>query len=169
MDHYSSKYDNSILPGELNSESTESAVKNFCHIYGCENLIKDNTCFKNLEKLSCIDLVITNRPKCFRNSVTLETGLSDFHKTTLTVVKVFCKKEKPTIITYRSYTNFSNEVFMADLQNRISQVTSENSDFEFEIFKAILKEAIQKHVPTKQRYVQIKLLSLRFNGRAFIV
>ena len=58
---------------------------------------------------------------------------------------------------------------MADLQNRISQVTSENSDFEFEIFKAILKEAIQKHVPTKQRYVQIKLLSLRFNGRAFIV
>ena len=48
---------------------------------------------------------------------------------------------------------------MADLQNRISQVTSENSDFEFEIFKAILKQAIQKHAPTKQRYVQIKLLS----------
>ena len=35
---------------------------------------------------------------------------------------------------------------MADLQNRISQVTSENNDLEFD-------EAIQRHAPLKQRYV----------------
>ena len=29
-------------------------------------------------------------------------------------MKVFYKKQKPTIITYRSYKNFSNEVFVAD-------------------------------------------------------
>ena len=86
--------------------------------------------------------------------MTLETGLSDFHKMTLTVMKVFYKKQKPTIITYRSYKNFSNEVFMADFQNRISQVTSENNDLEFDIFKAILNQAIQKHAPIKQRYVR---------------
>ena len=83
--------------------------------------------------------------------MTLETGLSDFHKMTLTVMKVFYKKQKPTIITYRSYKNFSNEVFMADVENRISQVTSENKDLEFDVFKAVLNEAIQKHVPTKQQ------------------
>ena len=77
--NYSSKSDNFIL---LNSEPTESAATDFCQIYGCKNLIKDNTCFKNPEKPSCIDLIITNRPKCFQNSVTLETGLSDFHKMT---------------------------------------------------------------------------------------
>ena len=87
--------------------------------------------------------------------VTLETGLSDFHKMTLTVTKVFYKKQKPTIITYRSYKNFSNEVFMADFQNRISQVTSENNDLEFDIFKAVLNQAIQKHAPIKQRYVGV--------------
>ena len=86
--------------------------------------------------------------------MTLETGLSDFHKMTLTVMKVFYKKQKPTIITYRSYKNFSNEVFMADFQNRISQVTSENNDLEFDIFKAVLNQAIQKHAPIKQRYVR---------------
>ena len=86
--------------------------------------------------------------------MTLETGLSDFHKMTLTVMKVFYKKQKPTIITYRSYKKFSNEVFMADFQNTISQVTSENNDLEFDIFKAVLNQAIQKHAPIKQRYVR---------------
>ena len=56
-------------------------------------------------------------------------------------MKVFYKKQKPSIITYHSYKNFSNEVFMADFQNRISQVTSENNDLEFDIFKAVLNQA----------------------------
>ena len=154
LDNFSSKYDNFVLLGDLNSEPTESAVRDFCQIYGCKNLIKDNTCFKNPEKPSCIDLIITNRPKCFQHSVTLETGLSDFHKTTLTLMKVFYKKQKPAIITYRNYKHFSNEMFMADVQNKISQVTSENNDLEFDLFKAALNEVIQRHAPIKQRYVR---------------
>ena len=71
-------------------------------------------------------------------------------------MKVFYKKQKPTIITYRSYKNFSNEVFMADFQNRISQVTSENNDLEFDILKAVLNEAIQKHAPIKQAICSCK-------------
>ena len=43
---------------------------------------------------------------------------------------------------------------MADFQNRIFQVTSENNDLEFDIFKAVLNQAIQKHAPIKQRYVR---------------
>ena len=66
LDNYFSKYDNFILLGDLNSEPTESAVKDFCEIYSCKNLIKDNTCFKNPLKPSCIDLIITNRPKSFQ-------------------------------------------------------------------------------------------------------
>ena len=42
---------------------------------------------------------------------------------------------------------------MADFQNRVSQVTSENNDFGLDIFKAALNQAIQKHAPIKQRYV----------------
>ena len=59
-------------------------------------------------------------------------------------MKVFYKKQNTTIITYRSYKHFSNEVFMADAQNRISQVTSENNELEFGIFKTALNEAIQR-------------------------
>ena len=60
-----------------------------CQIYGCKNLIKGSTCFKNPEKPSFIDFIITNRTKLFENFVILETELSDFHKMTLTVMNVF--------------------------------------------------------------------------------
>ena len=43
---------------------------------------------------------------------------------------------------------------MANVQNRISQMTSENNDLEFDVFKAVLNEAIQKHAPINQRYVR---------------
>ena len=132
LDNYSSKYDNVILLGDLNSEPTESAVKDLCEIYSCKNLIKDNTCFKNPLKPCCIDLIITNRPKSFQNSVTVETELSDFHKMTLTVMKVFYKKQKTNIVTYRNYKHFSNEAFMLDVKNSIIQMTSENNDLEFD-------------------------------------
>ena len=95
LNNYSSKYDNFILFDDLNSEPTESAVRDFCEIYSRKNLIKDlNTCFKNSSKPCSIDLIITNRPKSFQNSVTVETGLSDFHTMTLTVMKVFYKNKK---------------------------------------------------------------------------
>ena len=70
--------------------------------------------------------------------MTLEIGLADFHKMILTVLKVFYKKQKLSIITYRRYKNFSNEVLMADVQNRISQVTSDTNDLDFDLFKAVL-------------------------------
>ena len=73
-------------------------------------------------------------------------------------MKVFYKRQKSTIITYR---NFSNEVFMADVQSRLSQVTSENNGLEFDIFKVVLSKAIQKHAPIKQR-------NLRANQAPFV-
>ena len=73
---------------------------------------------------------------------------------TLTVIKVFYKKQKTNIVTYRNYKHFSNEAFMLDVKNIIIQMTSENNDLELERFKAALDEAIQRHTPTNQRYVQ---------------
>ena len=57
-------------------------------------------------------------------------------------MKVFYKKQKSNIITYRSYKHFSDEVFMSDIKNRISQVTSENKEHELVPFNKALSEAI---------------------------
>ena len=91
IDSHLSKYDNFILLGDLNSQLTEEAMKKFCQIYNLKNLLDKPTCYKNPTHLSCVDLIITNKPRSFQNSCTFETGLSDFHKMTLTR-KRFSKK-----------------------------------------------------------------------------
>ena len=159
MDNHSSKYDNFILLGDLNYDPSESAVRDFCKIFSCKRLIKDNTCFKNLLKPSCIDLTITNRPKIFQHSVTVDTGLLDFHKMTLTVMKAFYKRQKTNIVTCQNYKHFSNEVFMLDVKNSNIQMTSENKDFEFDQFIAAFDEAIQQHASMKKRYVRVNQAS----------
>ena len=60
LDIYSSRYDNFILLGDLNVEPKEQPVKDFCQVYNFKNIIRENTCFKNRENPSCIDLFITN-------------------------------------------------------------------------------------------------------------
>ena len=92
---------------DINSKMTESAMGNFCGTYNLHNLIKDPTCFKNPDKPSCIDLLLTNFPKSFLKSQTLETSLSDFYKLTLTVLKIHYKKQKSLVVMYRDYKNFS--------------------------------------------------------------
>ena len=71
--------------------------------------------FKNPENHRLIDLIITNRSKMFQNTINVETGLSDFHLMTITVLKSYFKKSKPKIIAYRDYKYFSNSNFRTEL------------------------------------------------------
>ena len=69
----------------------------------------------------------------------LETGLSDFHKMTLTVMKVSYKKNKSQPLSHTAAIN----IFLM-------RYLCENNDLEFDISKAVLNEAIQKHALIKQ-------------------
>ena len=44
-------------------------------------------CFKNPNNLSCIDLFPANTIRSFQETQVFKTGLSDFHKLVVTVVK----------------------------------------------------------------------------------
>ena len=80
---------------------------------------------------------------------------------TLAVMKVFYKKQKTNIVTYRNYKHFLNEAFMFDVKNSIIQMTSENNNLKFDQFKlALLFKAIQRHAPiTSRMFEQTKRLS----------
>ena len=56
------------------------------------------------------------RPDCFQHSCTYETGISDFHKMTLTVLKTLIKKKKKklldTVITNHMITLLSEKSFI---------------------------------------------------------
>ena len=61
LDVLTSKYDNIILIGDFNAEPADTVVSDFCEIYNLKNIIRENTCFKNPNNPSCIDLKIRNR------------------------------------------------------------------------------------------------------------
>ena len=65
------------------------------NFYDLKSLIKVPTCFKNPDKLKCVDLVLTNRPNLFQYSSGFQTGLSDVHLLILTQFKVEFLKLKP--------------------------------------------------------------------------
>ena len=63
-------------------------------MHNLKNLKEEPTCFKNPEKPTIVDLILTDKPKCFQHSCTYENGISDFDKMTITVMKVIFKKTK---------------------------------------------------------------------------
>ena len=79
------------------------------------NLVNEPTCFKNPNNPSNINLILTNKPRSFQNTSAIETGLSDFHKLTVTVLKTNFAKLPPKILYYRNYNYFNNEHFRKDL------------------------------------------------------
>ena len=100
MDLYSSTYENFIFFGDFNSGMEHSALKSFCNWHSLTSLINKSTCWKNPSKSTCIDLILANGPKFFQNSNTIETGLPDFYKMMVTIMKTTFHKLKPKIINY---------------------------------------------------------------------
>ena len=82
-----------------------------------------------------------------------KTGLSDFHKLVVTVLKSTFPKSSPNVIKYRSYKNFSNDL-LRDAFN--SLLSMENMTLKFTSltsFAKIFIETLNKHAPIKKKYI----------------
>ena len=99
--------------GDFNTEPADTVSPDFCEIYNLKNNQEKD--FKNPNNPSCIDLIIMNRPKSFQNSMVIETGLCVFHKMSITVMKMYYSKQKPSVIHYRKFKDFNNDSFIRDL------------------------------------------------------
>ena len=100
LDKLNSTYDNLVLLGDFNTEPEERSISEFLNLYNLKNLVKQSTCFRNPNKPTRIDLILTNCPRSFQNTDTFETGLSAFHKLTFTVLKQHFPKQKPKVVIH---------------------------------------------------------------------
>ena len=73
-----------------------------------------------------MDLII-NGPNSFQNSMVVKTGLSDFHKMCVTLMKMYFVKQKPTIVHYRKFKNFNNDAFLKDLKEILALSCNEKT------------------------------------------
>ena len=150
LDKYLTKYENLLLLGDWNSAVTEERMKEFCETYNLVNLIKDPTCYKSVDNPSSIDIMLTNKKLSFQNSMTVETGLSDFHKMTVTVMKRYFKKKDPITITYRDLKSFDGLKFREDIKNRLEQFEKLNVDD----FRSVFVSVWNSHAPVKKKVVR---------------
>ena len=87
IDFYSQKYKNIVLMGDFNMQPTDNNFQTFCESHDLYNLIKDKTFFKTIEG-TCIDLILTNQKRSFKNTCTMETGISDFQASNMQTANV---------------------------------------------------------------------------------
>ena len=151
LDHYSENYENFMFIGDFNMTETEEQFKSFLDLYSLKNLVHEPTCYKS-QTPRCIDLVLTNRNRSVQQTTTVETGLSDFHKMVVTVLKTTFPKQGPTVINYRNYKKYNEIVFRNDLREELGKV--EPSDLNYSSFETTFDRVLDKHAPIKKKYVR---------------
>ena len=127
--------------GNFNVESDNTNMEESCNQY-------EPTCFKNVGKPSCVDLFLTNSWKRFEDSLILETGLWDFHKLIVTVIKTKHERFPPTIVNYRDYKTFDAKVYKNRLELTLKKITS------FEEPQETFMDLLSKVVLLKCKYLR---------------
>ena len=92
-------------------------------------------------------MFLTNYPLSFQNTCAITTGLSDFHKMVITVMKMTFQKTPPREIYYRGYKKFDQQLFKEGLSNEINRDV-----FCYETFEQIFMNVLNKHAPFKNRW-----------------
>ena len=123
-------------------------MKAFCNQYKVKSLNKEHTCFKNFNKPSSIDLFLTKFSKCFEVCLTLETGLSDFHKLIVTKMKTKHEHFPPKIVNYRDYKNFETKTLKDRLELTLENTTS------FEELEKIFMDLLNKLASLKCKFLR---------------
>ena len=115
---YSKFYERFILIEDFNVEELEPCLLQFLFEMNAKNIIKEPTCYKSLSNPSWIDLATTNSSSSFQNSKAISTGLSDFHRMVITVLKQTFQKSSPKKLVYRDYKNFDRLTFKRELEEK---------------------------------------------------
>ena len=113
-------------------------------------MVKEKTCFKGINNPKCVDLLILNKEKCFKSATTIDTGLSDFHKMVLVVLKKKFEKAKPKVISYRDYRHFDGNSFRCALRFELSKISTHS----YSSFEKVFLETLNDHAPLKQKTIR---------------
>ena len=105
-----------------------------------------------ISKPRCIDLILTNRKHSCKDTFTFKTGLSDFHKMILTVLKGGSYvKRGPRIIEYKDYNKHSTLDFK---QNAIDTINKLSRKINFDSTNNELLKVLNQHAPIKEKYIR---------------
>ena len=149
LDLYLGNYERFIMIGDFNVCDTDQILKDFNQQYSCKNVVKDPTCYKNINNPSTIDLIITNAPRSCWNTKCFINGLSDFHALVVTTLNIKYDKPQPKEVIYRDYKNFDLNIFQRDLLTVLSSGCSDYNTFE-----TMFLSTLNLHAPFKKKIIR---------------
>ena len=144
IDFYSRTYTNITLMGHFNTRPDDKNFRAFSEGHNLFNLMKDKTSFKSASG-TCIDLIFTNKKICFKNTSTIDTGVSDFHRMIFTQLKLTFQKLIPKTIFFRDSKNFDKKNFDKDLI--LSLMCNTKGSSNYSQFSESFEKILDKHVP----------------------
>ena len=116
-------------------------------------------------------MILTNKIKSFQNSTTIETGLADHHKLTITILKYHVEKRAPVVIKYRDFKKYNAPAFHAELYHTLRRNVSDKTNYH--LFESTFMEILNKMAPVKEKKIRAntgrfmnKELSKAFMNRA---
>ena len=113
LDVYSN-YETVLITGDFNAQEGEKCLDTFLYQHELKSLNKEATYYKNPNKPSWIDVILTNSPRSFFSTETYFTGLSDCHKLVLSVFKTKFSKTGPKEMMCRDYKNFDQDILSSE-------------------------------------------------------
>ena len=147
-------YEKVLLVGDLSTVMTERYIESFLYEHELSNLVKEKTCFKNMQNPSCADLLLTNNSCAFQQTITVSFGLSDCHKlkhyAVVTVLKMSIPKGNPRQITYSDHKKFDSLKFNNELKNVLPIENIDNCTK----FDEKFLEVLDKHAPLKRKLLK---------------
>ena len=102
------------------------------------SLINKPTCFQSANS-TCIDLILTNKRRFFKNSNVLEVEISDHHSFITTALRTQLIEAKMKM--YRDYKTFNTDFFKIDLRESLENHIS----YDYSCFQNIFIALPNKH------------------------
>ena len=83
----------------------------------------------------------------------IKTGLSDFHKMCIPVMKMCYSKQKRSIIYYCKFQDFDNDAFIKDFKTLLSKSFNEET-IPFQALRESVNATLEKYAPSKTKYTR---------------
>ena len=146
--------------GDLNIDTADKTkdtcnyLSDLCDTFSLTNIIKGKTCFK-AQKGKSVDVLLTNRPRCFHKTGIFETGFRDHHKLILSVFCSYFIRIPPRTIEYRNYKTFNETVFLHELDQELPKGEMYKSNNEiYSTFAKVFRLILDKHASLKVKQVR---------------
>ena len=101
-----------------------------------------------------MDVILTNKPRSFFHSLSVETGISDVHTMVCTMMRSHTTRLKPIKIQYRNYKYYNEETFHRELASLDLISDETDPDKMYSSFIQNFTDVFNRHAPLKSKYIR---------------